>query len=240
MAVKGEKLSPELVARMAEGRRLSALRKEVAAARKAAQAPVEPLDDLEDVSIPTTPQMQDEPEATPAPPITGDPADPYNIWLTVLEPDTRELFTEAELRELFEEQRAKAAAEKKTRRRKEISELALSTARSDLGLLPAQKLEAMRVAQLNAKKVSILVQLPPAQDDGGPADVGLRIDGGIIENGKRHYCTYAEAASIREMLYRHGQHELLFKGQNLRYRAYLMGQAMGSVAAQINANEVER
>lgn len=240
MAKKGETLSPGVRARMAEAQRLSMLRRQVEKARKAAQAPPEALDDLEDVSLPTTPRMQDEPEAVPNAVPNGDPADPYNLWLMVLEPDTRELFSEAELRELFEEQRARAAAEKKTRRKKEISELALSTARSDLGLLPAQKIEQMRVAQLNAKKVSMVVQMPPAQDNGGPADVGLRIDGRIIENGKRHFCTYGEAASIREMLYRHGQHELMFKGQNLRYRAYLLGQAMGSVQSQINANEVER
>lgn len=235
MPRKGETLSPEIKERMREAQRRSLARKEAGlppqgrrnrARRNAIPAVV---DDFEDVSLPQSQPAMTEPDPVPSPPITGDPNDPYNLWLMVLEPDTRELFSEAELRELFEEQRARAAAEKKTRRKKEISELALSTARSDLGLLPAQKIEAMRVAALNAKQVSMLVQMPPAQDNGGPADVGLRIDGKIIENGRRHFCTYGEAASIREMLYRHGQHELLFRGQNLRYRAYLMGQAMGSV-----------
>lgn len=231
MAKRGEKMSPELVALMKEKRRLALLRKEVGAPPKRnyrRELPAAAIEDFEDVSLPSTQSTMTEPETVPVVP-QGDPADPYNLWLTVLEPDTRELFSEAELRELFEEQRNRAAAEKKVRRRKEISELALSTARSDLGLLPAQKIEAMRVAALNAKKVSMIVQMPPAQDNGGPADVGLRVDGRVIENGRRHFCNYGEAASIREMLYRHGQHELLFKGQNLRYRAYLLGQAMGSV-----------
>lgn len=233
-------MSPELIAKMREGRRLSRLRAKEAQARgETRHEPVVPdVNDLdvEDVSLPASQPAMIEEEPTPAPP-KGDPTDPYNIWLMVLEPDTRALFSDKELRELFEEQRAKAAAERKTRRKKEITDLALSTARSDLGLLPAQKVEQMRVAQQNAKRVSMIVSLPPAQENGAPADVGLRVDGNVIENGKRHFCTYGEAASLREMLYRAGQHELLFKGQNLRYRAYLLGQAMGSINTQIDASE---
>jgi hypothetical protein len=46
------------------------------------------------------------------------PADPYNLWLAALDRETREVFSQAELRDLWAAQRTKAAAEKKTRRRR--------------------------------------------------------------------------------------------------------------------------
>lgn len=227
MAVRGEKLSPELVERMRVARM-------EARARKNGKRPAEINDlDIEDVSLPSAPPSVVDEEDTPPPPV-GDPADPYNVWLGVLDSETRAIFSDAELRALFVEQRTKAEGEKRVRKKKEITELALSTARSQMGLLPAQKVEALRVQQQNKKPVVMLISMPPAQDDGGPADVGLRVNGDVIANGTRHHCTYGEAASLREMLYRHGQHELLFKGQNMRYRAYLLGQAMGSVNPMID------
>jgi hypothetical protein len=240
MAVKGERLPPELVERMRAGRVEALARKKAQQARRANESPppINDLDlDLEDVSLPVTPpvMVEIEPEEAPAP--AGDPTDPYNLYLATLDRETREMFSPKELRELFDDHWAQAQAEKKKRKKKEISEIALSTARSQMGLLPEQKLEALQVARQNKKPVVMLVQMPPAQDDGGPADIGLRVDGKLIANGTRHYCTYGEAASLREMLYRHGQHELLFKGQNLRYRAYLLGQAMGSVNTLIDTNE---
>ncbi|HEX8782788.1 MAG TPA: hypothetical protein VF764_05425, partial [Steroidobacteraceae bacterium] len=164
MAENENGLPEELRARLAEKRRVRALRRREARGSSRNEPTVPPVDDdLEDVSIPTSqPAMTEMPDAPP--PAKGDPTDPYNVWLMVLEPETREMFSELELRELFDEQRALAAAEKKARRKKEITALALSTARSDMGLLPAQRLEQMRVAQLNAKKVWMVPTMPPAQD----------------------------------------------------------------------------
>jgi hypothetical protein len=238
MAVKGEKMDPELAARMKAGRAAAMARRKAAQEARRARAMAVPIVndlDAEDVSMPAAPAAIEEQEFVPAP--VGDPADPYNQWLALLDADTRMMFSNRELRATFDEQKVKVDQEKRTRKRKEITELALSTARSMMGLLPEQKVEALRVSQQNAKPVSMVIKMPPAQDNGLPADIGLRVDGKVLLDGRRHYCTYGEAASLREMLYRHGQHELLFKGQNLRYRAYLLGQAMGSVNTQIEANE---
>jgi hypothetical protein len=229
MPKKGERMTDEQKVHLAEARRLSRERK----MQEAASA-----QNYEDVSLPTGygSAVELEEEAHPLPPVS-DPADPYAMWLLTLDRETREMFTAEELRATFDEYWARAQAEKKTKKKKEIADLALSTARSQMGLLPAQTVESLRVARQNAKPVSMMVQMPPAQDDGGPADIGLRVNGQVIPNGKRHFCTYGEAASLREMLYRHGQAELLFKGSNMRYRAYLLGQALGSVNTQIDANE---
>jgi hypothetical protein len=229
MARKGEKLDPELAARMAEGRRL---------AREQKQREVEAaLEEREDVSLELGYGSAAETEVAVNPSLTvADPADPpYAMWLMALEPDTREMFTEAELKATFAEVWEKAKAEKRNRRKKEIADLALSTSRSSLGLLPAQTAEALRVTRQNARPVSMMIELPPAQADGQPADIGLRVNGQVIPHGRRHYCTYGEAASLREMLYRAGQHELIFKGEGIRYRSWMMGRAMGSVNTQIDA-----
>jgi hypothetical protein len=227
MARKGEKLDPELAARMAEGRRLAREQKQREAAAD--------LEEREDVSLELGYGSAVE-EAAVNPSLTvADPADPYAMWLMALEPDTREMFTEAELKATFAEVWDKAKAEKRTRRKKQIADLALSTARGSLGLLPAQTAEALRVAQQNARPVSMMIELPPAQADGQPADIGLRVNGQVIPHGRRHFCTYGEAASLREMLYRTGQHELIFKGEGIRYRSWMMGRAMGSVNTQIDA-----
>jgi hypothetical protein len=229
MAKKGEKLDPELAAKMAAARRA---KREERLQEAAARA------DHEDVSLPagygSTVELE-EPEVSP--PALPDPSDPYTIWLLTLDRETREMFSEDELRADFAVSWKKAQEEKKTKKKKELQDLALQTARSQQGLLPAQTVEALRVTRQNNRPVSMMIAMPPAQDNGAPADVGLRVDGRVIENGKRWFGTYGEACSLREMLYRHGQHELLFKGQNIRYRSYLMGQAMGSVNTQIDANE---
>jgi hypothetical protein len=229
MAKRGEKLDPELAARMAAARREKREeRLREAAARQ----------DVEDVSLPTGyGSSMGELEEPVSPPALSDPSDPYTIWLLTLDRETREMFSDDELRADFDVAYKKAKEEKKAKKKKELQDLALQTSRSHQGLLPAQTVEALAVARQNNRRVSMMIAMPPAQDNGAPADVGLRVDGNVIENGKLVFCTYGEACSYREQLFRHGQHELQFKGQNIRYRAYLMGQAMGSVNTQIDANE---
>ena len=231
---KGEKMSDEHKLKMAEARRINRERRMLQRELGELRAT-----DAEDVSLPQgygSVVEHDEPgSASPRP--ARIPADPYDIWLLALDDETKEMFSEAELRETFAEYWKKAQAEKKTRRKKEIQDLALSTARSHLGLLPQQSVEALAVARQNAKPVSMMIQLPPSQDDGRPADLGLRVDGQLIPNGKRHYCTYGEAASLREQIYRISQMELQFKGQNTVFRSWLLGQAMGAQPMQIDATD---
>jgi hypothetical protein len=244
MAFNWDKLSPEEKAELI--RKRSASRRKNADAKRAAKAVR--LVDLEDVSLPTgygsagRPFLQDEEEAgtPPEPSSAPNPADPFQIWLLALDSETRELFSEKELRADFDELWRQVQEEKKKSKRKAARELGLSTVRSQLGMLPLEQYEAIGVAKQNAKPVSMMIELPPAMDDGAPPDVGLRINGGVIPHGKRWAGTYGEAASLREMLYRVAQHELRFKGVGLRSQHYLMQRALGTVPMQFTEQDLAR
>lgn len=184
-----------------------------------------PAEEPEDVSMNEISGAIGEPEAAPAEIV--DPSDPFSLWLLTLEDDTKALFSEEELRASFEESWKKAQQERKAKKKRELTESALASSRSHLGLLPAEQLERMAVAKQNARPVKLMITLPPAQANGQPADVGLRVDGRLLRDGEVHYCTYGEAASLREMMYRAGQHELTFKGENIRYRSWLLGRSLG-------------
>lgn len=242
MSGRGRPLTQEQKDKMAAGRRRAALEKRAASTAVSASPPEDqalPLpDDVEDQSMPTGLGYGSggEPDEGFASEPVADPTDPFQVWLLALDADTKALFTLSELKQEFLTYWEKARQEQKERKKKLARDLALSTARSHLGLLPKQTVDSLRVAQLNAKPVSMMIELPPAMDDGRPPDVGLRIDGKIIEHGRRWHGTYGEAASIREMLYRLGQHELLFKGVGTKYRSWMMNRALGNQTIYINQN----
>ena len=240
----GHPMTPEHKAKMAAGRARAAEQKraqiEKRVARAAAAMPQEvrelPPIEAEDQSLPQGfgYGANGEPDEGFLSEPAADPSDPFQVWLLALDPDTKSLFSLEELQSEFLTYWEKAKEEQKEKKRKAARDLALSTARSHLGLLPKQTVESLRVAQQNAKPVSMMIELPPAMDDGNPSDVGLRIDGKVIEHGKRWYGTYGEAASIREMLYRLGQHELLFKGVGTKYRSWMMNRAIGNQTIYID------
>jgi len=241
MAFNWDKLSPEEKAERI--RKSSETRRRKAAAKRADKTAR--VVDLEDVSLPTgygsvgLPLAQEEEEAS-VPRPSSDPADPFQIWLLALDSETRELFSEKELRADFDELWRQVQEEKKKAKRKAAREQGLSVVRSQLGLLPLEKIEALAVLKQNAKPVSMMIELPPAMENGAPPDEGLRINGHLLPHGKRWTGTYGEAASLREMLYRLAQHELRFKGVGLRSQHYLMNRALGSVNMQFTAQDLAR
>lgn len=206
------------------------------ARNKAAKEAVMPLieEEPEDFSMNEISGSIGEPEP-PAPEI-ADPGDPFSVWLLTLEDDTRALFTDEELRASFEENWKKAKQEQRAKRKKEIADSALAASRANLGLLPAEQLERMKVARQNARIGKFVVSLPPAQSNGQPADIGLRIDGKVLRDGDTIVCTYGEAASYRDIQYRAGQLELSFKGENIRYRAWLLGRSLGVQTGGFNSS----
>jgi hypothetical protein len=179
----------------------------------------------------------------PAPEREGQPidmdytVDPFELFLISLGPETREMIGDDELKEIYAAQVAKAFAEKKAAKKKAASEVAAYAARMEAGLVPAATREAMEVAKANAKLERVTVEMPPAGDQGEVSDIGLRIDQKVYLHGHTYTLTHAQAASFREILYRTGEMELLFKGQNRRQRQWIMGRTIGSVDRHVPLDE---
>ena len=162
------------------------------------------------------------------------PLDPFEMFLFSLDADTRELLSDEELRSIYADQIAKAYAEKKAQKKKAAIERALETARMEAGLIPAEAQEAAAVMRRNAEPVRMTVELPPTGDQGEIADIGLRIDQKVFLHGHTYTLSRAQADSFREIIYRASQHELEFRGQNLRQRRWLLGRALGTVNSHID------
>jgi hypothetical protein len=166
-----------------------------------------------------------------------DANDPFSLFLISLDAETKELLSLDELRDIYAVQVAKALAEKKSAKKKAASELAAKAARMEAGLVPMATREAMETTRRNAELVRFTVELPPAGDRGEVADIGLRVDQKVFLHGHTYTLTRAQYDSFRDTLYRAGEHELTFKGQNRRQRQWLLGRALGSVDRHIPLNE---
>jgi len=161
----------------------------------------------------------------------GEPEPPkdtgFALFLLSLDAETRELLEESELREIYATQLAKAKAEKRAAKRGAAIEAALSSARMSEGMVPAEARAALELMRFNQQPMRLKIQLPPADENGNVADIGLRIDQRVLLDGHTIPCTRAEFDSWREMLYRASQHELEFLGMSKRRRAFFMNQRLG-------------
>lgn len=166
-----------------------------------------------------------------------DKNDPFELFLVSLDAATKEILNIDELREIYAAQVAKAFAEKKAAKKKAASEVALTAARIEAGLIPTAAREAMETARRNAELVRFTVELPPSGDQGQVPDIGLRIDQKVYLHGHTYTVTRAEYDSMRDNLYRAGEHELTFKGQNTRQRKWMLGRALGAVNRHISLND---
>lgn len=192
---------------------LSRKMREMHAAKKAASvaAPEEPVE--------TIVTDWERTEAGPEVVVEDVPADPptaasrYDVFLTSLSDETRELLDDAELRAVFAASEKKAKDERRAQLQKQAAEKALGMARTDAGLVPKEQAEALALRERNSRKVKWRVSLPFVADTGGTADEGLKIDGRTYYHGMEVTTTYAEWLSCREMLYRLRQHEMDFEGR---------------------------
>lgn len=158
----------------------------------------------------------------------GSPADAgFQLFCLRLDPARRELVGEAELRRIYAEQSAKADAERRSAAKKEATEEALKAARMAMGLVPQDAVEALELARFNAAPMSMRIQLPPADENGNPADIGLRIDNKIYLDGRVANVTRAQFDSMREIVYRADQMEQEFLGVGKRRRAFYQAQRLG-------------
>lgn len=159
-------------------------------------------------------------------PLAGDdpvPADPFALFLASIDAETRELLSDDELRDIYNAQLAAKQAEKKARAKKAIIEKAGHAAAIAAGLLPqAQQDELERQRRMN-EMVEVRIEMPPADENGGLPDIGFRVNGRIFLHGFRYTVTRDVYDSLKEMMYRAGESQLLFEGKNRKYRAWLMG-----------------
>jgi hypothetical protein len=158
----------------------------------------------------------------------------FDFFLASLDAETKTLLSDDELRKIYETQLAAALDEKRAARRRQAMDIANHAARMASGLVPADTQEAMETLKRNSRIVRIPIELPPSGEHGELPDIGLRIDQRVFLHGRTYEVTEAQAASMREMMYRVGEMELLFKGQNARQRRWLMGRAVGSIEREIS------
>jgi hypothetical protein len=164
------------------------------------------------------------------------PPSAFGLFLLSLDRDTRELLSIDELRAIFTEQVAAATAEKKAAKKKAAAETAKQAARMEAGLIPLATREAAEWQRRMREKFRFKVELPPSGDQGETPDIGLRIDQMIFLDGYTHTLTRSQVETFRDIQYRVGQHELTFKGQNIRQRQWIMSRATGGVDRHIPLN----
>lgn len=209
---------------MSEEQRAELSRK-MRAMHAAKRATLAPMDGTQIPNVPEEPVETivtdwERTEAGPEVAIEDVPAEPpatasrYDVFLTSLSDETRELLDDAELRAVFAASEKKAKDERRTQLQKQAAEKALGMARADAGLVPKEQAEALALRERNSRKVRWRVSLPFVADTGGTADEGLKIDGRTYYHGMEVTTTYAEWLSCREMLYRLRQHEMDFEGRS--------------------------
>jgi hypothetical protein len=161
--------------------------------------------------------------ATPSEgPSEGSGAGGFAMFLARVDERTREIFSDAELRALYDENNRRAAEERKAGARKRLAEQALHVARVHQGLLPqSAQDEALRQRRMN-ELVTFTVSLPPTGPNGEIGDIGLRFDQQIYYAGWTYTVTRAQYDSMRDAMYRSAEGELMFEGRSRRYRAWLM------------------
>jgi hypothetical protein len=169
------------------------------------------------------PLDQDEAVAEP------EPLDDFGRFLLALDAETKELLTEDELRDIYEQQMAKAKAEKRAAAKKAAADRALSHARVESGLMPAEAIEAAKVRDRMNEMVRFTVDLPEL------GDTGLRIDQMIYLHGHTYTLPRAKYESYREIIWRNQQQELEFEGKGrghwLRRQARSLDVSMNGAAA---------
>jgi hypothetical protein len=145
--------------------------------------------------------------------------DEFGRFLAALDDETRELLTDGELRDIFEQQQAKAKAERKVALKKAATERAARHARIESGLMTPADEAAAALRDRMAEMVRFTVDLPEL------GDYGLRIDQQVFLHGFTYTVTRAQYDSFREMVWRNQQSELEFEGRSRGH--WLRRQARG-------------
>lgn len=174
---------------------------------------------------------EDEAEAAEAP-VEEPDLTPFQRFVVSLDSETRELLSDDDLIGIWEEQQAKARAEKKAAVKKAATERALIAARIEEGVIAPKTAAEIAWKRRMEEPVEFTVRMPIGggiADAGfqvGPVDIGLRWDGQIYEDGKTYVMPRARYESMRSALFIAHQNELLFEGKGLHRRVALTRMAM--------------
>ena len=197
--------------RKAMSERMKAKHAEKAAAPAEAVDP--PAVEAEEI-VEAMPLVEGEEAFAPEPePAVLAPMTPFDIYLSTLTDETRDLLTEDELRKAFEDGELEAREEKRKKLRQQARDRALAAARATEGLIPAEKIEQMATAEKMNKKVKVRIQLPFVSDSGGVSAAGVTLDGMTYYHDQEYVMPMGRALTIRDILYRLHQNELDFEGK---------------------------
>jgi hypothetical protein len=204
-------MTEEQKARMAEGKRLAKERREAEAAAQAA-APQVSVEALEEIA--PLPMVENEEELPdPGEIAEPEPQTPYDIYLASLPDDARELLTDAELRQAFEDAERDARDERRKRLRQQARDRAKAHAQEAHGLTTPEEAERRRFHENMNRKVRIKPQLPFVGETGGVEAPGITIDGVTYYHGQEYVVPMGRALDIRRSLYCMQQNELDFEGK---------------------------
>lgn len=182
MAETPEEKKERLRAQLARGR-------EKAAANRAAKA------------------AEPEPVAVDVPSADDPQLDGFDEFVLTLDPEARKILSDAQLMAIYSAAQARADEEKKKAAEKRAMERALGAARSQKGLVPAEKADRLEWQRRMAEMVTFTPDLPEL------GDIGLRIDGQIYLHGREVTVTRAQQDSYRDIVWRARQAELDFEGK---------------------------
>ena len=149
----------------------------------------------------------------PEPVVEPTPTTPYEIFLSMLPPETREYLDDAELRRLHDESVHDAAEERRKQLRQQARDRAKETAREAAGLLTPEDVERKQVRERMAKRVRVTPTLPFVSDTGGVAAPSITIDGVAYQHGQPATMPLGRALDVRHILYCLQQNELDFEGK---------------------------
>jgi hypothetical protein len=204
-------MTEEQKARMAEGKRLAKERREAEAAAQAV-APQVSVEALEEIApLPMGEHEEELPD--PGEIAEPEPQTPYDIYLASLPDDARELLTDAELRQAFEDAERDAREERRKRLRQQARDRAKAHAQEAHGLTTPEEAERRRFHENMNRKVRIKPQLPFVGETGGVEAPGITIDGVTYYHGQEYVVPMGRALDIRRSLYCMQQNELDFEGK---------------------------
>jgi len=141
------------------------------------------------------------------------PQTPFEVYLAMLPPETRDMLTEEELLQFFEDSERDAKEERRKQLRQQARDRAKETARAAAGLLTPEEVERARVRERMAKRVRVTPRLPFVSDTGGVVAQGVTIDGVMYMHGQEATMPLGRALDMRHILYSLQQNELDFEGK---------------------------
>jgi len=149
----------------------------------------------------------------PEPVAEPGPQTPFDVYLSMLPPETVELLDMDELKKAFDDAAQDAREERRKQLRQQARDRAKETAREAAGLLTPEEVERKQVRERLSRRVKVTPTLPFVSDTGGVAAPSISIDGVEYQHGQQATMPLSRALDIRHILYCLQQNELDFEGK---------------------------